>query len=158
MFAHGSAYSPYDRSRGWRSSISCTHTPSLAADKSTLDTLCTRKDPARQQVVAVQLQYFFGTRLVPDRYGPGRMRYPVHMQQLEEAVATGLLDAQRKADGLFKVVDSQNLIRPGQTENDINNTIYALAEQTYGIRRYWHKRIVRGGRNTLAPVMKTLPI
>jgi Xaa-Pro dipeptidase len=77
------------------------------------------------------------------------------MQQ--SAVATELLDAQRKANGLFKAVDSQNLIRPGQTETDINDAIYAPAEQTYGIRRYWHKRIVRAERNTLAPYDENPP-
>ena len=79
------------------------------------------------------------------------------MQHSEGALAAGLLDAQRKADGLFKAVDSRHLIRPGQTETDINDAIYALADETYGIRRYWHKRIVRAGRNTLAPYDENPP-
>jgi Xaa-Pro dipeptidase len=57
----------------------------------------------------------------------------------------------------LRTVDSQNLIRPGQTETDINDAIYALAEQTYGIRRYWDKRIVRAGRNSLAPYDENPP-
>jgi Xaa-Pro dipeptidase len=73
------------------------------------------------------------------------------MQQSERQLATGLLDAQEKAQALFGEAQSQNLIRPGLAESEINESIYALAERMYGINRYWHKRIVRAGRNTLAP-------
>jgi Xaa-Pro dipeptidase len=36
-------------------------------------------------------------------------------------------------------------------ENSLNASIYALAKEEYGIDTYWHKRIVRAGRNTLLP-------
>src|SRR5215469_7655857 len=71
------------------------------------------------------------------------------MKETEDAIVAGLVDAQRKANELFKAVETQNFIRPGQTELQINEAIYKLAAQTYGITRYWHKRIVRAGRNTL---------
>ena len=77
--------------------------------------------------------------------------------QSEEAVAAGLLDAQEKAQALFEEVEAQKLIRPGVAETEINESIYALAEQMYGISRYWHKRIVRAGRNTLAPYDENPP-
>ena len=57
----------------------------------------------------------------------------------EEEIAAGLLEAQSKANALFAWVESENLIRPGRTELEINEDIYALAERTYGITRYWHK-------------------
>jgi Xaa-Pro dipeptidase len=48
-------------------------------------------------------------------------------------------------------VESRGLIRPGATEKEINEKIYALAEEMYRVTRHWHTRIVRAGRNTLAP-------
>jgi Xaa-Pro dipeptidase len=73
------------------------------------------------------------------------------MEQSEQSLVTGLLDAQQKAGALFAEVEAQNLIRPGVTESEINEQVYALAGRMYGISRYWHKRIVRAGCNTLAP-------
>jgi Xaa-Pro dipeptidase len=61
------------------------------------------------------------------------------MQQAEEGLVAGLLDAQRKAQGLFAEIQAQNLIRPGAKETEINEGIYALAGTMYGISRYWHK-------------------
>jgi Xaa-Pro dipeptidase len=79
------------------------------------------------------------------------------MHQSEEAVATALLDAQRKAQALFDEVEARKLIRPGVAETEINESIFTLAQQMYGISRYWHKRIVRAGRNTLAPYDENPP-
>src|SRR5579862_4488879 len=79
------------------------------------------------------------------------------MEHSEEALAVGLLDAQAKAQTLFAEIESRKLIRAGVTESSINESIYALAEQMYGISRYWHKRIVRAGRNTLAPYDENPP-
>jgi Xaa-Pro aminopeptidase len=73
------------------------------------------------------------------------------MLQSEEQFASALLAAQGKAQALFAEVKSQNLIRPGVTESQINEDVYSLAQRMYGITRYWHKRIVRAGANTLAP-------
>ena len=79
------------------------------------------------------------------------------MEQSEEGLIAGLLDAQRKAEALFAEIQAQSLIRPGAKESEINESIYALAESMYGISRYWHKRIVRAGRNTLAPYDENPP-
>jgi Xaa-Pro dipeptidase len=73
------------------------------------------------------------------------------MNQAEDVLAAGLLEAQVKADALFKEAQARNIIRPGVAETRINEDVYALAQEMYGISRYWHKRIVRAGRNTLAP-------
>ncbi len=62
-----------------------------------------------------------------------------------------LRDAQTKAEGLFREVQEQRLIRPGLTEGQLNEATYALAREMYGITKYWHKRIVRAGTNTLLP-------
>lgn len=79
------------------------------------------------------------------------------MEQAEEKIVAGLLDAQTKAQALFAEIDSRKLIRPGVAETEINESIYALAAKMYGITRYWHKRIVRAGRNTLAPYDENPP-
>ncbi len=79
------------------------------------------------------------------------------MGQTEEELAFDLIEAQLKAQALFAEVETQNLIRPGMTETAINESIYDLAQRMYGIKRYWHKRIVRAGRNTLAPYDENPP-
>jgi Xaa-Pro aminopeptidase len=79
------------------------------------------------------------------------------MQPSEEQLVAGLLDAQRKAQALFTEIETQSLIRPGARESEINDSVYALAHSMYGISRYWHKRIVRAGRNTLAPYDENPP-
>jgi Xaa-Pro dipeptidase len=68
-----------------------------------------------------------------------------------------LLDAQQKADQLFKAVEAKGIIRAGVLESEINQDIYKHAEQMFGISTYWHKRIVRAGRNTLAPYDENPP-
>src|SRR6202050_3257956 len=79
------------------------------------------------------------------------------MEKSEESLAAGLLDAQAKAQALFAAIETQNLIRSGVKESEINESVYALAGSMYGIERYWHKRIVRAGRNTLAPYDENPP-
>jgi Xaa-Pro dipeptidase len=79
------------------------------------------------------------------------------MTQLEETRATELLEAQFKAQRLFEEIDARGLVRPGITESTLNADIYALAKEMYGITIYWHKRIVRGGKNTLLPYAENPP-
>ena len=79
------------------------------------------------------------------------------MKQLEADRAAALLDAQQKADELFKAVESQGVIRPNALESRINQDIFDLAAQMLGVEAYWHKRIVRAGRNTLAPYDENPP-
>jgi Xaa-Pro dipeptidase len=79
------------------------------------------------------------------------------MTNLEETRATELLEAQAKAVRLFEEIDTRGLIRPGITEKTLNADIYALAKEMYGITTYWHKRIVRAGKNTLLPYAENPP-
>jgi Xaa-Pro aminopeptidase len=79
------------------------------------------------------------------------------MPHTEEALVAGLLDAQQKAETLFAEVEAGGLIRPGALESEINEGVYDLARRLYGITRYWHKRIVRAGRNTLSPYAENPP-
>ena len=73
------------------------------------------------------------------------------MAETEEQRASELLEAQTRAEALFHQVEARGLIRPGVTEKGLNAEIYALAQELYGITTYWHKRIVRAGKNTLLP-------
>jgi Xaa-Pro aminopeptidase len=66
-----------------------------------------------------------------------------------EPVAEALLGAQRQAEALFDEILSSGMIRPGARESELSQEIYALASRRYGVRRHWHKRVVRAGPNTL---------
>jgi Xaa-Pro dipeptidase len=62
-----------------------------------------------------------------------------------------LIEAERKAEILFEEAEKRNLITSGKTEKILNKELYELAFELFGIKKYWHKRIVRAGRNTLFP-------
>jgi hypothetical protein len=70
---------------------------------------------------------------------------------------TELLEAQSKAERLFHEVEARGMIRPGISESVLNADIYALAKEMFGISTYWHKRIVRAGKNTLLPYAENPP-
>ncbi len=76
---------------------------------------------------------------------------------LEEQRVNELRIAQNKAEGLFRAIEERGLIRAGIGEGRLNEDIYELAREMYGITSYWHKRIVRAGRNTLAPYAENPP-
>ena len=79
------------------------------------------------------------------------------MKDVEALRAAELLEAQRKAEELFRAIQERGLICPGIMESDLNASIYLLAQEIYGITTYWHKRIVRAGRNTLLPYAENPP-
>jgi Xaa-Pro aminopeptidase len=79
------------------------------------------------------------------------------MNESEETRAKQLIEAQTKAEALFNEIEARGLIRPGITETCLNADIYALAHEMYGITTYWHKRIVRAGRNALLPYDENPP-
>jgi Xaa-Pro aminopeptidase len=70
---------------------------------------------------------------------------------------TELCSAQSKAEHLFREIEARELIRPHITERQLNQAIYDLAKELYGITTYWHKRIVRAGKNTLLPYAENPP-
>src|ERR1700680_3300721 len=79
------------------------------------------------------------------------------MEKVEYTRAAALLQAQEKANELFQAVETQGLIHPNVLESRLNQDIYDLAKKMFGISTYWHKRIVRAGRNTLAPYDENPP-
>ncbi|MBV9914164.1 MAG: aminopeptidase P family protein [Sinobacteraceae bacterium] len=64
-------------------------------------------------------------------------------------VETELAQAQARAAELFEAVVADGLIRPGLLESELSEEIHALARRRFGVRRHWHRRIVRCGANTL---------
>jgi Xaa-Pro dipeptidase len=64
-------------------------------------------------------------------------------------VAQSLKDAQNTAAALFAATVSNGLIEAGKLESELTQDIHELARSEFGLRRHWHKRIVRAGSNTL---------
>jgi Xaa-Pro aminopeptidase len=75
----------------------------------------------------------------------------------EDARAASLRAAQAKATELFDAVGRRGLIAPGVTERQASDAVRDLAAEIFGIRRYWHKRVVRAGPNTLQPYRQNPP-
>src|SRR5581483_3063662 len=72
------------------------------------------------------------------------------MNYLEIARIDALRNAQAKAVALFAEIEARGLIRPGISESDLSQSIYELAYEMHGVKKHWHKRVIRAGRNTLA--------
>jgi len=68
-----------------------------------------------------------------------------------------LIEAEAKALYLFTTIGNREIISAGKSEVQINTEIYNLAFELFGIEKYWHKRIVRAGANTLKPYDENPP-
>jgi Xaa-Pro aminopeptidase len=68
-----------------------------------------------------------------------------------------LKEAEAKAARLFSQIEARGLIRAGISEEQLNDVIFDLAFELFGIEKYWHKRIVRAGPNTLQPYRENPP-
>ena len=68
-----------------------------------------------------------------------------------------LISAEKKALQLFEEIQKRGAIVAGKSEHTLNKEIFALAFELFGIKKYWHKRIVRAGKNTLCPYKENPP-
>lgn len=68
-----------------------------------------------------------------------------------------LIEAEEKAKILFQEVEKRQLTIAGKSEKELNKEVFSLAEELFGIRKFWHKRIVRSGSNTLLPYRHNPP-
>jgi Xaa-Pro dipeptidase len=59
-----------------------------------------------------------------------------------------LWNAQQRAKSLFAQVIESGMVRPGILESELSESIHTLAKDRYGVKRHWHRRIVRSGPNT----------
>ena len=73
------------------------------------------------------------------------------------ATKSKLLEAEGIAIQLFNAIEERGLIEPGKSEKQLNTEIFGLANELFGIEKYWHKRIVRSGANTLSPYDENPP-
>jgi Xaa-Pro aminopeptidase len=66
-----------------------------------------------------------------------------------DPVSESLIAAQNKAAALFAETVERGMICAGKLESELTAEIHSLARSRLGLRRHWHKRIVRSGPNTL---------
>jgi Xaa-Pro dipeptidase len=71
-------------------------------------------------------------------------------------VAEQLTEAQARAASLFQAIEAEQLVRAGQTEDQIDRAIFALAKEKFGVEKHWHRRVVRSGPHTRM-LFKELP-
>ncbi len=62
-----------------------------------------------------------------------------------------LITAQDKALRMIEIAEKRDFFKNSKTEKELNSLLYELAFELYGIKKFWHKRIVRAGKNTLFP-------
>ncbi len=68
-----------------------------------------------------------------------------------------LIEAENIAQELFNAIEERHLIKHGKSENELNEEVFMLADELFGIKKFWHKRIVRSGINTLVPYDENPP-
>jgi len=68
-----------------------------------------------------------------------------------------LIGAEEKAAILFEEAITRGYVIAGRSEKELNTLLFELAKELFGIRTYWHKRIVRSGANTLLPYKENPP-
>jgi Xaa-Pro aminopeptidase len=67
------------------------------------------------------------------------------------SVKSKLIEAEAMAIQLFQAIETRKIIEAGKSEKQLSQEVFALAFELFGIEKYWHKRIVRAGANTLRP-------
>jgi Xaa-Pro dipeptidase len=89
----------------------------------------------------------------------GRGAFGVKQEQAIPSDRRAALEtAARQAETLFDEIERRELIRAGRTEREIDQEIYAIALQQFGVEKHWHKRIVRAGANTLTIAADNPPV
>ena len=76
----------------------------------------------------------------------------------EETRRAELERAQARALKLFDAIERDGLVRSGRTERDVEDDIGLLAEREFGVKKHWHRRIVRSGSNTITTAGDNPPI
>ena len=79
-------------------------------------------------------------------------------ETLESRRRASLVAAEQRAVALFEAIEAARLVAPGRRERDIEDDIYDLAKERFGVEKHWHKRIVRAGSNTLTTAVDNPPV
>jgi Xaa-Pro aminopeptidase len=74
-----------------------------------------------------------------------------------DTILQNLQEAEKTAAQLFLEIEKRRIITAGVTEKEVNKAVFELADELFGIKKYWHKRIVRAGENTLHPYDENPP-
>jgi len=69
-----------------------------------------------------------------------------------------LVAAEKRAETLFDEIERRGLVTAGRTEREVEQDIYAIALEKFGVEKHWHKRIVRAGPNTLTLAADNPPV
>jgi len=69
----------------------------------------------------------------------------------EELRKQKLIEAQDKARELLSAIEAKNIVQVGLSEQEVNDQIFSLAQNEFGVTKHWHKRIVRTGINSVLP-------
>ena len=75
----------------------------------------------------------------------------------EDVRARRLIDAEARALALFDAVMDRGILTAGVGERAASDAVRDLAAEMFGVDRFWHKRIVRAGPNTLHPYADNPP-
>ncbi len=75
----------------------------------------------------------------------------------ERVRVEALVEAERQALALFDEVVDRGLVVPGKSERELSDEVRDLANELFDVRRFWHKRIVRSGINTIEPYSSNPP-
>lgn len=70
---------------------------------------------------------------------------------MSNSLVENLQKAEADALRLFHRIEELGFIRVGRMESEVNRDIFQLAEKEFEVTKFWHKRIVRAGENTLHP-------
>ena len=66
-------------------------------------------------------------------------------------VLSFLNKSEKKAKDLFETIIQKQVIIAGKSEKQLNNDIYQITSELFGIKKFWHKCVVCSGKNTLLP-------
>ena len=78
------------------------------------------------------------------------------LPRMLEPLAESLAEAQSRAAALFRAIEEAQLVRAGRSEAQIDQAIFELARDRFGVAQHWHRRVVRSGPHTRL-LFKELP-
>ncbi|MEI9920165.1 MAG: M24 family metallopeptidase [Bacteroidota bacterium] len=86
-----------------------------------------------------------------DTHAQNSTTKPMTEQQTKEKLNI----AQNKTRELFKEVEKRGLIIAGKSESQLTSEIVKIADEKFGMKEHWHKKIVRAGVNTVESYSKS---
>lgn len=69
-----------------------------------------------------------------------------------------LMEAEARGMALFDALERANIIRSGRSEEELDRDIFEIAQRDFGMKKHWHRRVVRAGANTLCTFYDKAPV